>query len=327
MGIKEISNIVPTLIQLEEFDEAPGLNCMSFNFDIERLICSIEAVGLINMPFVNRNREGRLDIVTGYRRIIALKAMKYARVYCRDLSGSGFSEYEMFLINLYDNIAIRRFNDVEKGMILKSLMMYISREDVEKHFIHILDIKNQREIDILMEINEFNETEKRYIANGDISINTIRLVRGLDNRSRSVILKCISELGLNFNQQLQYIDYITDISIKEGKSIADIMDEHQFLLHLNEKDINTPQKARAILNLLRTRRFPFLTKNEKEFIKKIKRLGLPDGIRIRHPPYFEGQNYRLEIVFKDGIELKQKVCALARIEELNNIKDPWREDS
>jgi hypothetical protein len=327
MEIKEISNIVPTLIQLEEFNEAPGPNCMSFNFDIERLVCSIEAVGLINMPFVTRNREGHLDIVTGYRRIIALKAMKYACVYCRDLSGSGFSEYEMLLINLYDNIAVRRFNDVEKGMILKGLMMNISREDVERHFIHILDIKNPREIDMLMEISEFNEIEKRYIAKGDISINAIRLVRGLDNRSRSVILKCISELGLNFNQQLQYIDYINDISIKEGKSIADIMDEHQFLSYLKEKDINTPQKARAILNLLRARRFPFLTKNEKEFNKKIKSLGFPDGIRIKHPPFFEGQDYRLEIVFKDGIELKQKVCALARIEELNNIKDPWREDS
>jgi hypothetical protein len=253
--------------------------------------------------------------------------MKYASVYCRDLSDSGFSEYEMFLINLYDNIAIRRFNDVEKGMILKSLMMYISREDVEKHFIQILDIKNPREIDILMEINELNETEKMYIANGDISVNTIRLVHGLDNRSRSVILKCISELGFNFNQQLQYIDYITDISIKEDKSITDIMDEHQFLLLLKEKDINTPQKARAMLNLLRTKRFPFLSKSEKKFMKKINRLGLPDGIKIRYPPYFEGQDYRLEIVFKDGIELKQKVCALACIEELDNIKDPWREDS
>lgn len=327
MGIKEISNIVPTLMHLEEFDEAPGPNCMSFNFDIERLICSIEAVGIINMPLVKRNREGRLDIVTGYRRIIALKAMKYASVYCRDLSGSGFSDYEMFLINLYDNMAVRRFNDVEKGMILKGLMMYVSKEDVERHFIHILDIRNPRDIDILMEINGFNETEKRYIANGDISINAIRLVRGLDNRSRSVILRCVSELGLNFNQQLQFIDYITDISIKEGKSIADIMDEHQFLSHLKEKDKNTPQKARAVLNLLRTRRFPFLSKNEKDFIKRINRLGLPDGIRIRHPPYFEGQDYRLEIVFKDGIELRQKVCALARIEELNNIRDPWREDS
>lgn len=327
MGIKEISNIVPAPFHLEEFNETPGPNCMSFNFDIERLINSIEAIGLINMPFVTRNREGRLDIVTGYRRIIALKAMKFDRIYCRDLSDSGFSEYEMFLINLYDNIAIRRFNEVEKGMILKGLMMYVSREDLEKHFMQILDIKNPREIDMLMGINELNGTEKRSIAKGDISINTIRLVHGLDNRSRSVILKCISELGLNFNQQLKYIDFISDISIKENKSIPDIMDEHQFSLLLKEDDLNTPQKARAMLNILRSRRFPFLSKNEKEFNKKIKGLGLPDGISISHPPYFEGQDYRLEIVFRDGVELKQKVCALARIERLNDIKDPWREDS
>ena len=327
MGIKEISNIVPTLIELEEFDEAPGPNCMSFDFDIEILINSIEAVGLINMPFVTRNREGRLDIVTGYRRIMALKSMKYAMIYCRDLSDSGFSEHEMFLINLYDNIATRRFNEVEKGMILKGLMKYNSRKDIEKHFMQILDIKNPREIDILMKINELNETEKRSFANGDISSNTIRLVHGLDNSSRSVILRCISDLGFNFNQQLQYIDYITDISIKEEKSIADIMDEHQFSLLLKEKDLNMPQKARAMLNILRTRRFPFLSKNEKEFNTKIKGLGLPDGVSISHTPYFEGEDYRLEIVFKDGMELKKKVCTLACIEGLNDIKDPWREDS
>ncbi len=327
MGIKKISDIVPTLIGLEEFDEAPGPYCMSFDFDIEILINSIKAIGLINMPFVKRNREGRLDIVTGYRRIMALKSMKYPRIYCRDLSDSGFSEHEMFLINLYENMTTRRFNEVEKGMILKGLMMYISREDVERHFMQILDIRNPREIDILMRINELNETEKRSIANGDISINTIRLVHGLDISSRSVILRCISELGLNFNQQLQYIDYITDISIKEDKSIADIMDEHQFLLLLKEEDLNTPQKARSMLNILRTRRFPFLSKNEKEFNKKIKGLGLPDGISISHTPYFEGQDYRLEILFKDGRELKQKVRTLACIEGLNDIKDPWRENS
>jgi len=327
MGIKMISNGIPILVNLEEFDEAPGPNCMSFGFGIKTLINSIEAVGLINTPFVTRNREGRLDIVAGYRRIMALKAMKYDRINCIDLSDSGLSALEKLLFNLYDNISIRRFNEVEKGMILKRMMLYISKENIEMHYMQLLGIKNRREIDILMKIDEFNETIKKSIADGAISTNTIGLLYDFDNRSSSFILKCISDLRLNFNQQLKYIDYLIDISIKEGKSITDIMDEDWFLELLKDEDLNTPQKARKMLNLLRVRRFPFLTNNEKEFDKRIKGLRFPVGVSIKHSPFFEGQDFRLEIVFKDGKELKEKIDTLAQAEGLNGIRDPWREDS
>jgi len=327
MGIGKISNGIPILIDLKEFDEAPGPNCMSFGFGIKTLINSIEAVGLINTPFVTRNREGCLYIVAGYRRIMALKAMKYGRIDCIDLSDSGLSALEMLLFNLYDNITIRRFNEVEKGMILNRLMLYMSKENIEKHYMQLLGINNRRELDILMRIEELNETTKKSIADGALSANTIGFIQELDNRSRSVILKWISDLILNFNQQLKYIDYLIDISIKEGKSTADIMDEDRFLRLLKEKDLNTPQKARKMLKVLRTRRFPFLTNSEKEFDKRIKGLRFPDGVSIGHSPFFEGQAYRLEIVFKDGRELKEKIDTLARTEGLNSIRDPWREDS
>jgi hypothetical protein len=178
-----------------------------------------------------------------------------------------------------------------------------------------------------MKIDEFNETIKKSIADGAIPINTIGLLYGLDNRSSSSILNCISDLRFNFNQQLKYIDYLIDISIKEGKSIADIMDEDWFLRLLKDEDLNTPQKARKMLNLLRIRRFPFLTKNEKEFEKRIKGLRFPVGVSIKHSPFFEEQDFRLEIVFRNGRELKEKIDTLAQKEELNGIKDPWREDS
>jgi hypothetical protein len=61
-------------------------------------------------------------------------------------------------------------------------------------------------------------------------------------RSRFVILKWISDLRLNFNHQLIYIDYLIDISINKGKSTADVMDEDRFLRLLKEKDLNTPQR-------------------------------------------------------------------------------------
>jgi hypothetical protein len=122
---------------------------------------------------------------------------------------------------------------------------------------------------------------------------------------------------------LKYIDYIIDISIKEDKSIPDIITEDQFLNLLSDKGLNTPQKAKKMLEILKCRRLPFLTDSEKRFNRKITALDLPNVVRVSHPPFFETQDYRLEIVFKDGRGLKRTIDLLAHIKGLEDIVDPW----
>ncbi|MDB9823046.1 ParB/RepB/Spo0J family partition protein [Deltaproteobacteria bacterium] len=326
MDIRKVINRVPVLMDLKEFDETPGPNCMSYGFEIKPLIDSMKATGLINPPLVARNREGRFDIVAGYRRIMALKSMGSENAPCMDLSDSGFSYLELLLINLYDNIPHRRFNEVEKGMIINRLMLHMSGRDIEKHYMRLLNIRNRKDIDMLKEIDEFNKTTKDSIASGAISMKTIGLVLELDKSSRAVILKWILNLRLNFNQQLKYIDYINDISIKENKSASDIIKEEQFLSIWEDRELNTPQKSKKILELLSYRRFPLLTRSEKNFAKNIAKLNLPNIVSIWHSPFFEAQDYRLEIVFKDGMELKKTIDHLACVENLKNAGDAWRED-
>jgi hypothetical protein len=326
LNTKKIS-AVPLLVDLREIEQTPGPNCMSFGFDINPLINSIKTIGLINSPFVARNREGHFDIVAGYRRIRALKILNYKDVPCMDLSDSGLSGLERLVFNILDNIPSRDFNDVEKGMVLRGLIQYMSKKDIERHYMKLLGIKNPKYLDILIRIEELDQDTKRSVANGALSINALALIMDLDNPSRLAVLKWIMDLRLNFNQQLKYIDYLTDISIKEGKSIAEIMKDGRFLGLLNENKLNSPQKAKKMFELLRSWLFPFLCSCEKRFAKQIRQLGLPDGVNISHSPFFEDNNYRLEVIFDNGAELKRKIDTLAQIEGLKEIDDPWKEDS
>jgi ParB family chromosome partitioning protein len=323
---KKIS-AVTLLVDLREIEETPGPYCMSFGFDISPLTNSIKTIGLINSPFVAKNREGRFDIVAGYRRIRALRALKYKDVPCMDLSDSGLSGLEKLLFNIFDNITIRNFNDVEKGMVLRGLMQYMSKQHIEKHYMGFLGINNPKYLDILIRIEELDQDTKRSIANGALSINALALIMDLDKSSRLAVLKWITELRLNFNQQLKYIAYVTDISNKEGKSIAEIMKDDKFLAVLKENKLNTPQKAKKVLELLRSWLFPFLCTCEKRFEKHIRQLGLPDGVKISHSPFFEDNTCRLEVTFDSGAELKRKIDMLGKIDGLKKIGDPWKEDS
>ena len=74
---------------------------------------------------------------------------------------------------------------------------------------------------------------------------------------------------------------------------------------------------------MRSRRFPSLTESEIAFNRKISSLNLPDGIRIEHPPFFESPDYRLEIRFRNGEDLKKKIIDLAKNPGIGGLGDPW----
>ena len=325
MVINKFADSVPILIDLNEFDENPGPNCMSFGYDLKQLISSIEDFGLINSPIISRNREGHPIIVTGYRRIMALKALNLPMVPCIDISSSGISPLEQLLLNLSDNLTTRRFNNIEKGMILIRLNAYIQRKDLERQFMRLLDISNKKEIDTLLRIEELDKRTKEYIASGDLPLRTMGLVLDMDIRSRSAVLEWIVDLRFNLNQQLKYIDYISDISINKNIPIFEILSEGEYIEIFRNRRLNRPQKVKKIIELLKNKRYPILSESEKIFSKKISALKLPDRVKITHSSFFESEDYRLEILFKSGKDLKGKIDALAITKGLENLEDPWKE--
>ncbi|UCF57339.1 MAG: ParB N-terminal domain-containing protein [Deltaproteobacteria bacterium] len=327
MDVLEMARENPITLDLKDIDENPGPCCMSFGFDLGPLIRSIEKFGLINSPVVAKEGEGRVDVVTGYRRILALKSLKWKKIPCRDLSESGLSPLQLLLFNLYDNLATREFNEVEKGMILNRLIPYVPREEITKDYMPLLDLpSHESTLDIFLKMEELEHPLKESLAKGRISLQAIKplMETGLD--SRSALFEWIMNLNFNFNQQLQFIEYTLDLSIKEEREISELLGQKQFSSILGDEKLNNPQKAKLVLDLLRSKRFPSLARSEKTFQKQISSLSLPNGTTISHPPYFEGSNYRLEVLFKHGKELKEKINALLRVSGLKRLGNPWEEE-
>jgi len=324
MDMKQITNRID-FFDIEKFNETPGPFCMSFGFDIQKIICSIEKVGLINIPYIKINENGYFDIVTGYRRIMALKTLKWESVPCIELTNSGLSDSDLLIFNLSDNLCTRRFNNIEKGMIINNLLLFFSIDEIYMHYMELLNITSSREIDILLKINRLSNTEKNIILTEAIPNKTIEYLLDLKESSRRMVLKWISDLKLNINQQIIFIEYINDISIKEEKDIPELLNEEIYLELIMEKKQSIPQKAKKFIDFLKARRLPILTKNEKAFHRQIAKLSLPKNVKIKHPPYFEGPDYLLEINFTDGMNLKKTISALEQIKGLATISDPWKE--
>ena len=317
----------PVSVDLKLISENPGPFCMSFGFDLKPLIRSIEEFGLINTPIVIRDKEGRVDVVTGYRRILALKHLQREEVPCRDLSDAGLTSLQLLLFNLHDNLATRSFNEVEKGMILNRLIPLAPKEEILRQFMPLLDLPSHKPtLDGFLRLEGLDHSMKEALVHGRVSFQTAKVFLDMDTESRSVLFDWITNMKLNLNQQNQFILYTTDISIKEQKSVPQVFKEEHILNLLNDKNMNTPQKAKALLNILKSMRFPALTRSEEDFEKTVSDLGLPDGTSVQHPPFFEGPDYRLEILFRDGEQLKKRINALGKIDGLESLGDPWEEE-
>ena len=317
----------PIDLDLKEISEKPGPYCMSFGFDLQPLVRSIEKFGLTNSPIVTRNRGGRVDVVAGYRRILALTHLQWKKVPCRDLSDAGLSPLQLLLLNLYDNLATRRFNEVEKGMILNRLIRLVPREEILRDFMPLLELpSHEPTLETFLKLEELDQTVKESLAHARISFQTVEALAEMNPDSRAALIKWLLNLKLNLNQQLQFIENTVDLSIRKEKEISELLGETQFSSILDDKKLNNPQKAKSVLGLLRSMRFPYLTRCEKAFQEKVSSLGLPDGMRVSHPPSFEGPDYRLEILFRDGEQLKGKIEVLRNMTGLETLGDPWQEE-
>ena len=327
MDLHEMTKQDSVPMALKQINQSPGPYCMSFGFDLKPLVRSIEKFSLINSPIVTKDREGRVEVVAGYRRILALNHLQWEEIPCRDLSHLGYSHEELLLLNLHDNLATRPLNAVEKGMVLSRLAPYVSRDQILRDFMPLLDLPcHGPTLEMFWGLEKLEQPIKKSLVNKSISIQTAKAFVHMDPESRTTLFKWIAGVGLNANQQSQFITYIADISIKEQKRISQLFQEKEILDILNNLNTNKPQKAKMLLNFLRSRRFPLLTRNEKRFREKTTGLGLPDGVTISHPPFFEDPDYRLEIFFKNGKTLREKINALDKLEGLASLGDPWKED-
>ena len=318
----------PVPVALEDIDETPGPYTMSFGFDSDKMVTSMEKAGIIHPPLIERLPDGKAEVIAGYRRIQGARHLGWKQVPCFDLTDRELSSLEKLLLGLYDNLATRAFNDVEKGMVLERLNNHVSRKEILADYMPLLGLpSHEPTLDIFLRIKELEIPARLAIAHERVSFKTTHSLLNMDLESRSSVLEWLFDLMFNFNQQNQFIEYINDISISEDRGIYDVLSDEKLLeVRLNES-LNKPQKAKRTLELLRARRFPNLSRAETSFNEMIHSAGLPDGVFVRHSPFFEGPDYRLEIRFRDGKSLKTMIDQVSNLKGLQNLGDPWKEQT
>lgn len=324
--VKEHAGLPEVRLPLETLDLETGPHCTSFGQVPDTLRASILRVGLLTPPLVHNHETGSggWDVVTGFRRLRILRALGCVTCRCRDLSNASLSPLELLLLGICDNLATRCLNEVEKAMALFRLSTLVSRDTLLGEYMPLFGLRSRPDLlNSYLALNAAEAPVRQAVAGGRLSMRGFQDLQSFSPDDRIEAVRCIVKLNINFNKQIQFIDILHDLMEYESAGANTILASEPFCSVLSQDNSNVPQAGNRLMDLLRRRRFPSLEEAERAFRERVKSLALPQGVQVHHPPFFEGPFFRIEITFRNGVELRERLSRLSEIDGLEYLGPPW----
>lgn len=302
-----------------------------FTYDppLSTLITSIRQIGIINPPVLEQKSETTYRIVAGLKRILALKQLKETKLRATIYhTETGEPDYRMFLFALYENLGTRALNVIEKANILYKLFhrYKISQNTIKKEFLPLLGLgENPQVIDRYVKLVELEDDLKLSILEDFISIDMAVSMQKLARTERQVIFQLFQELKLGKNQQKEFFRLLLDLSVSREQPVATILSADPIRAVLSDARLASGHKMNKIKENLFKLRYPRFSKTEDAFGELKRELRLPPSINFHPPPFFEGNNYRIDFVFKSAsdyekiLKVLNSIAAEHKLEKLDRL--------
>ncbi len=292
-----------------------------FNYrqDSNALMCSIKDVGLINPVILKKDQDadGVYTIVCGYQRIKACQKLGYESIEAKVIDG--LNDEEIMLLALHDNLSSRGFNEIEKAIVLKKFLeIGYSCDRLISEITPFLDVPpNKNIIDKYIDILTLDTEIKKSVADDDLEPDKAFLLITLDGVERDIVWRVLfRESSTNVNEAKETIRNLLDLKQIKQIGMVELLSSEEINHTISDNKSNKRQKGERICRLIKTMRYPVISKKENEFDKLCKELCLDNDVRINHSKYFEGDEIRITIKASNEEKLRISIEKL-----LSNIKN------
>ena len=283
---------------------------------INSLVNAIQNVGLITPPILLQ-KSSKFIIVSGFRRIAACKQLGWQNILSRVVD-SGIKRLECIKLAIADNSFQRQLNLIEQSRSLYMLSPFYKDDIALGKEASALGLsENPSFIIKIKKIYHLPQSIQNSLLSNNVSLDMALELGRLEEDVGVKFADLFSKLKLSLNKQMEILTMFKEIAFREDISIFELLKESCFQGIVNNDDLDRNQKTQKIRSYLKQRRYPALTKAEKEFKEHVSNLKLGAGAKLIPPNNFESAVYTLCLQFKNLIELKERKAELDKI-----IKNP-----
>jgi len=291
------------IVELSSIDSDDDTYRITTHTSIDDLVDSIHSLGLMTPPILFE-KNSTYTIICGFRRIAACRHLEWSDIRARILD-SDTTKLECAQYAITDNAFQRPLKLIEKSRSYYLLSRFYKDDISLAKVSSALGLDdNLSLIKKIKTICQLSEPIQNGVLFCNISLPMALKLGKLEQDAGDYFADLFSELKLSLNKQREMITLVTEIALRDKISILEVLNDdylHQVLHHDN---LDRTQKTRKIRSYLKQRRFPEISRAEKEFGNHLKKLGLPQGVKLIPPDDFEGTDYILNLLFKNIKELK-----------------------
>ena len=285
-----------------------------------KLLLSIQTVGLIEPPLLQGKENGLYRIVCGSRRLTACKTIGLDPGTCRMLPRS-VDPQRCLTLAIYDNVAQRTLNPVEKSLVLAKMADYLEEPRLINEFMPLLDLEPS--ITLFNRYLGLHDLEKAILdslAVGRLNERIAFALAKVKQEDRFAYLRLFEELPFSVSVQEELLETVEQIARKENLAPEQLLSSGEVSALRQTSKGPARQRAQQIRKHLQDRCNPRLTARRERFSREVRSLGLPAGVRLVPPPYFEGPKWILECTFERADELARRLRHVAELADLADLQ-------
>jgi hypothetical protein len=279
----------------------------SSDTDPSPLAASIRREGLLS-PLLLYEVRGRLCLVSGRRRLRALRLLGHATAKARILSEAHTSPFEAWSLNFEETITQRPLDMSEACRAVVQLDSFdIYGDTIVSDYLPLLGLPPKESIlGGCRSVAACGDLLLTPLAAGKLTLAAASHLASLAEDDRRSALRQLARTPLTVSQQREWIRLLEDISRRDGLPVKK-------LLLAASRRAGKAARGADVLQVLRERRYPSLASRKKAFARLLKRFRLPPGMRIEPHPFFERHELKVTFTSRDATSYERALEILEGI--------------
>ncbi|NTW36786.1 MAG: ParB N-terminal domain-containing protein [Syntrophobacteraceae bacterium] len=274
---------------------------------IDDIRASIARVGLLSLPWVLPTAGERYAIVDGFKRMDCLRERGEERVMCTVFPADA-SVRDLWSRRLEARLFGPALNTAEKAQVAAILSRVLFEGEWLTRLLDGFDLPHRPEI--LGKWVRLSQADRSLLEAAALETiherAALELARWPEAREeRDELLSILEHLRCSASIQVEILERFRDISMMRGMPVGEVLRCSEVRAILGHPQWNHREKTQALRLWFDEVRLPRLKARERSFSEQLHRTPPPAGAQLVPPASFEGDRWRMEVVFSSGDELRE----------------------
>jgi ParB family chromosome partitioning protein len=283
---------------------------------------SIREIGLINPPLLQLRNDKQFRIILGFRRVEALAEVGRNEIEAFVVQKKP-SDLKLFRFVLQAHVSERSCHPMAISVAIHKLRtrFKVERSKIIEIFLPLMGLsRNPKIFELFSPLCSLEPEIQQAVEKDKLSVEIAALIAKAAKKDRLAFFKLSQNLRLGKNRQREFWRIIADVARIENKNVNEILQDTELTKIMSEEKLTPNQKTDNVKREIWCRRYPRYSAIESEFQQTLKEMKLPPHTTLQPPPFFEGEDFKMNFTFKNYADFSDRLRLLQRLKDEGHIE-------